>query len=189
MNDLKAKWNTTSTPAYSEEELISIYNIKKDHSFRFLKAKLGWDLVVAEILVLCFIIFLQTINLSLSNFWTMIMGFVGLQHLLLYQLQAKFIKNRLQFTENLSKSLEGSRKLLKALLWHYRIWPATLSLLLYGGYYFWFTPDWSALTLTIQGFSIVLFVLGVSNLLSALMVRKQIDHLTQLLRKLEKTGK
>lgn len=184
MNDLKTKWKTVLTPRYSEEELKSIYNIKKDHSLGFLRAKLGWDLVVAEIIVVAFIVFLQIIDLSSSNFWSMIMAFIGIQHLFLYQLQAKLIEKRLQFADNLSQSLQTSIKLLKGLLWHYRIWPAVLSLVLYSGYYLWFRPDWSTLTLALQGWVIIVLVTSISTLLSALVVRKQIDHLSQLFQKL-----
>ena len=180
IEELKATWTNQKTIGYSQEELDSIYHIKQSHSLNILKSGLSWDLGVAIFITIAFIVFLQILDFKASNFWSICMGVFALQHILFYRFQVYLLRKYSVFSKDVSQSITDAIRKIRGLLWFYRLWPATLTILLSVVYFGLYRPQihlWLMLL-------IVTFLAGaiaiLSNIISAVLVRKQLSRLESL---------
>jgi len=180
IENFKVAWQKQETVGYSPSELDSIYHIKKSHALDNLKSGLSWDLLSSIVLAVLFIILLQVLNLKTSNFWSVCMGILAIQHIVFYQLQAYFIRKYSIFKHNVVQSLEESIRKVNLLLWFYRVWPATLTVILYSTYFGMFNPGWPLAQILLLGTILALGIAGLSNIISAVLVRKYIKRLIRL---------
>lgn len=180
LEKIKANWTEIETPVYSKEELASIYSIKQSNILLLFKSTLKADLIISELLVLCFILFLQLMDFKTSNFWSVIMGFVGIQHLFIYLLQSILIKRMVRFTDNVSQSINTSIGNLKLVMKFYRVFPVLLSLGLYTLYVSLFDISLASMNIFIIGIGLVILVLAVSEFLSLVLVKTHIKRLEKL---------
>lgn len=177
---IKTRWQEQTAPAYSTEELTSIGEIRNNRVAGSFKKGLSIDLLIAEIAVIGFILLLQLFDLRYSNFWSVIMAFLGAQHLVFYLAQVWFIERYLQPSGNLIESIERASRRLTVLLWHYRIWPTALSLTLFLLYQWQYSSVFT--TIELVGICVLLAAVTVfiSNKLSAALVKRHIDQLTDV---------
>jgi hypothetical protein len=180
LQDFKTAWTAQKTIGYSPEELDSIYHIKQLHSFTNLKAGWSWDLKLAILISVVFIVALQMLDLKTSNFWSIGMAILTVQHVLFYQFQLYLLRKYSVFSNGISQSLSISIGKIKVLLWFYRLWPAVLTIMLSLVYVFLFTPEQPAWLMIIIGTLLATVVAGLSNILSAVLVRKHLLKLVGL---------
>ena len=162
------------------EELESIYVIKNGNVLSVLRTSLRIDLIIALLFSVGFIITLQWLDLSTSNFWSLIMGFIAMQHIIIFILQSYLIQKSNQLNDNVIESVKESIKKLKVLRWYYRILPVILTITLVITYYLLFgiPLGWSGLIAS--GIGISLLVLAISEFLSSKIVRSRINELEGL---------
>lgn len=182
---MKEKWIGVKAPGYSEAELQSIFQIKQKHSLGRFKINLSNDLLIAEVLAIGFIVILQILDFRTSNFWSLMMLFLAIQHLIIYSLQNSLISRVQEFSGNVENSIQESISKLNALLMHYRIWPVLLSIILYTVYVSQFASGWSITNTALIGAALAIGTLILSNSLSALLVRNQLQELQKLARRLD----
>ena len=180
LEEFKVGWKKQEAVRYSDEELESIYQIREARTLSNLLTGFTWDLVVALALSALFIIILQVSDLKTSNFWSICMGILALQHLVFYQYQHRLIKRYSHCDDNVRKSIESSLNRLKKLLWVYRLSPALLIIVLYAVYINQFGSMgsiWQSLSV-----GIILAAIGalIANQLSAVLVRKHYVKLIEL---------
>ncbi|MEN8248006.1 MAG: hypothetical protein ABFS32_03685 [Bacteroidota bacterium] len=180
LETIRTVWQSKKPVSYSQEELDSIYDIKKANSLTQLRNAFTTDLVMALVLTIVFIAILQVLNFDSSNFWSVCMAVLAIQHIVFYLIQHSLIKKYQAFEENVSFSIERSISRLRSLLWFYRIWPAFLSAGLYSFYINQFTPGWSTTTIALTGVVIILGVGVLANYISAVMIRKHIVQLQDI---------
>lgn len=168
------------SPEYSEEELASIFTIRKSNVLGVFRSGLRYDLIISVVLVAVFILILQMLNLKTSNFWSTVMAFVGIQHFLIYSLQSFLIRNLTRYTEDVKQSIETSILNLNRLLWHYRIFPTVLSLFLFTFYSWQFDIQLTNGVLVLVALFIAGVVLLISEFLSSILVKRQIKELKKL---------
>jgi hypothetical protein len=181
LEEIKQKWQTRSTVNYSDEELASIYSIRKNRVLGNYTFGLSIDLIIAELVALGFIVVLQVLDLSSSNFWSFTMAFFALQHLVLYQVQVYFIRKQTKFTSNVNTSIASSVKKLTVLLWHYRLWPMLFTAGLYLIYILSFGSALSSIEIWGIGVMLILLVAIISNSLGAVLVRTHLARLNKIL--------
>jgi len=179
LEDIRNKWRAKNV-SYSPEELDSIFSIKKGNIIKAFRTSISTDLIVAEILAIGFIILLQYLQLATSNFWSVMMIFLALQHLILYLLQINLIIKALVFRNEIRDSISSSIKRLSILLWHYRIWPPILSFGLYMLYWLLYPNDITLPWLIAGALIVISGVALISNVLSAVIVRKHLVKLKEL---------
>lgn len=183
---IKTSWQLKEPVSYSEEELESIYNIKKSNVLGELKIAFSVDLIIAISLASVFIFALQVLNYASSDFWSVCMAILVIQHLVFYLYQSVMIKKYQAFEDNVLHSIRNHIKKLKVLLWFYRMWPAILALVLYIYYIIRFTPDWTLSIIVVSGSSITITAGILSNYVSAVMIRRQIMRLGAVLEEYER---
>jgi Flp pilus assembly protein TadB len=177
---LREKWTKLPEPTYSRDEQESIYNLKERNLLELFKAALRADLIIAVLISSAFIILLQSLNLRYGNFWSLIMGFVTLQHIIVYSLQTYLIARQTRFTGDVANSITQAIKKLRILQWHYRVWPTFLStgLFLIYHYLYGVSPTGSSFYMVLT--AIILLVLLLSEFLSSRMLRSKIVQLEKL---------
>lgn len=180
LEQIRQKWQTVKTPSYSKDELESIFHLRQKSVLFSIKSGLKIDLIIAELIVVAFIILLQYLNLGTSNFWSVIMAFIGLQHFISYTLQNYLIQRMSGFTGDVQNSLDSSLSKLTALLWWYRIIPAVLSVALYSLYLLSFGIPFSGTIILAAGIGILMTTILISEFLSSVLLKKQISHLKRL---------
>jgi hypothetical protein len=176
----KAGWQKQEAVSYSDEELQSIYQIRENRTISELSTGFTRDLVAALVLSVLFILILQISDLKTSNFWSLFMGILAFQHLIFYQYQRRLIRKYSYYNTNVLQSLEGALKRLKKLLWFYRLWPASLTIVLYAIYINQFDPQWSLWQTLCVGLFLAIIIAAVSNQISAVLVRKHYIKLKRL---------
>ena len=182
LEQLKEKWTSLKNPGYSREELESIYNLKQGNVLNQLASALRLDLVIALGLAFGFIILLQKLNLQSSNFWSIVMGFVALQHLVMYLLQVFLIRKLSQFSGDVSRSINLSINRLEKLQWSYRTVPLILTLALILVYHSLFGINLPLTELIVLTVIVMIAVLALSEYLSAKLLRMRIKELQTMAR-------
>lgn len=177
LEQIKEQWQVRHTPSYSKDELDSIFHIRHTNVALSFRSLLKADLIIAELLALGFIITLQILDLRMSNFWSLIMTFVGVQHFIIYLLQDGLIRRIARFNGNVLQSIELSIKNLGILQWCYRVIPVLLGSILYLVYVSGFNPSFTSLELMLIWAAIALFILIVSEILSSVLIKTQINRL------------
>ena len=186
IEEFKISWKKQEAISYSDEELQSIYQIRESRTLSELSTGFTRDLVAALMITIGFIIILQISGLKTSNFWSVSMAILGIQHLVFYQYQRRLIRKYSNYENNVLQSIESALKRLKKLLWFYRLWPATLTIVLYAIYINQFNPLLLLWQSIIIGLVFALVVAGISNQISAIMVRKHYRKLKNLQKGLQK---
>jgi len=185
LEEIKAVYQQKKSIGYSQDELDSIYHIKQQHGFKVLKTGFSWDLIASIFIATIFIVLLQYLDLRTSVFWSICMAVLVVQHILFYLLQNYFIRKLNTFENNISLSLKESITKLRGLLWFYRLWPAILSTTLYSIYLVQFSPELTIGYILLIGILIAISVAGLSNIVSAVLVRKHYQKLILLKEELE----
>jgi len=185
IEEFKVGWHKQEAVSYSDEELKSIYQIRESRTLTELSTGFTWDLVAALVLSAVFILILQISGLKTSNFWSICMGILAVQHLVFYQYQRHLIRKYSNSGNNVLQSVESVSQRLKKLLWFYRIWPASLVIVLYVVYINQFSPLLLLWQTIIIGLFLAVLVGMISNQLSAVMVRKHYIKLKNLQKDLE----
>lgn len=180
LQELKSVWIKQKTIGYTAEELNSIYHIKQIHSFTILKASWSWDLKLSILISVIFIAALQILNFTTSDFWTACMAIFSLQHILFYQIQLYFLRKYSVFNQDISKSLSKAIGKIRILLWFYRLWPALLTIILSSIYVVLFKPQQPIWLMLVTGILLATAVAVLSNIISAVLVRKHLIKLEGL---------
>ena len=180
LENLKKAWTLQKTVSYSTEELNSIYHIKQMHSFRSLRSWFSWDLQLALLITIVFIGILQMLDLRTSNFWSLCLAVFATQHVLFYLLQLRLLRKYSTFKQDISASLNKAIGKIKVLLWFYRLWPAALTIILTLVYTVEFNPRQPIWLMLIIGSILAGAVALLSNVISAVIVRKQLVKLDGL---------
>jgi hypothetical protein len=180
LEDIKIAWQKQKDVGYSTAELDSIYRIKQNHVLNALRRGFSFDLITSILLSAMFIVYLQIINLSTSNFWSVCMLLLIIQHLIIYQLQIYLIRKYSVFKLNINHSITISIRRLRNLLWLYRLWPTLLGMVLYTVYVVRFASYWQVWQILATGAIIIIVIMAMSDLLSAVLVRKHYKRLKQL---------
>jgi hypothetical protein len=186
LEEFKVGWKKQEATSYSEEELKGIYHLRESRTLAELSSGLTWDLILALIISALFIIVLQVAAFQTSNFWSLCMGILAFQHLVFYQYQRRLIKKYSSYTNNVFQSIDGASKRLKRLLWFYRLWPASLTLILFVIYINQFDPLWPLLQVIMLGLGLAISIALLSNKISAVLVRKHYYKLKKLSKELRK---
>jgi hypothetical protein len=184
LQEFKTGWQKKAIVGYSSEEIESIFSIKQNHSLASLKTGLTWDLVMAIIIAIGFIIVLQILNLRTSNFWSVGMAIFAIQHVIFYQFQIFLLKKNSNFINNINYSITLAISKIKVLLWFYRLWPAMLTLILAITYVLMFKPDVPSWIMVVCGAILAIGIAALSNIISAVLVRKHLLKLENLKREL-----
>ena len=177
LQEFKTAWTKQKAIGYSSEELNSIYHIKQIHNFANLKTGWSWDLILSIIIAAVFIAALQILGLKTSNFWSVCMAALALQHIIFYQIQLYLVRKYSVFNHDISRSLSQAIDKVRILLWFYRLWPAVLTIILSFVYVVLFRPQQPVLLSIISGTLLASVVAILANILSAVLVRK---HLLKL---------
>ena len=177
LQEFKTAWTNQKTIGYSSEELSSIYHIKQIHSFANLKAGWSRDLKLAILIAVIFMAALQILDYKTSDFWTICMAVLSVQHVLFYQIQLYLLRKYSVFNNDISQSLSRAIGKIRILLWFYRLWPGLLTIILSIVYVVLFRPQQPAWMMIIIGTLLATAVAVLSNILSAVLVRK---HLLKL---------
>ena len=180
LEEFKTVWQQQKVVTYSPEELNSIFHIKQSHNFAALKLGFSWDLRAAILISVIFIIVLQVLNLRTSDFWSACMAILAIQHVLFYQLQAYLLRKYSVFTRDVSKSITVAISKIRVLLWFYRLWPALLTIILQVIYIFLFTHNYPIWQILLVGTFLATAIAILSNMISAVLVRKQLIRLLNL---------
>ena len=177
LEELKSAWTKQKSVGYSQAELNSIYHLKQKHNFSSLKVGLSWDLLLSILISAIFIVILQILSLNTSNFWSVWMAIFALQHVIFYQLQVYLLRKHSVFSHDISQSLTKAIGKIRGLLWFYRIWPAILTIMLSIIYVIQFKPEQPIWLMLLIGTFLAATIAGLSNIISAVLVRK---HLLKL---------
>jgi hypothetical protein len=180
LEELKTVWTKQKSVGYSQAELNSIFHIKQKHRFASLKSGLSRDLQVSILIAVVFIVVLQIFNLKTSNFWSVCMAIFALQHTLFYRFQTYLLRKYSVFNNDISQSLTTAIGKINGLLWFYRLWPAVLSIILSIIYAVVFKPEQPVWLMSLIGTSLAASIAGLSNVISAVLVRKHLLKLTGL---------
>ena len=180
LEGLKTAWARQKTVGYSPEELNSIFHIKQTHRFEDIKSTFTWDLILALIISLSFIVALQLLDYRTSDFWSVCMAIFALQHILFYQLQVYLLRKYNVFKDNVGQSLTTAINNVHALLWFYRLWPAMLTLLLSLVYVYLFRPEAVGWVMFLIVITLAAGIGLLSNIISAVTVRKHLIKLENL---------
>ncbi len=180
LEDLKIAWTKQKPVGYSADELNSIYHIKQLHSITSLKTGLSWDLLLALLISVIFIAVLQILDFSASNFWSVCMAVFATQHVVFYQYQIHLLRKYSVFSQNIGLSLENVIGKIRLLLWFYRLWPAVLTMLLSSVYVILFKVEQPIWQMLLIGSLLAIGVAILSNIISAVLVRKQLIKLESL---------
>jgi hypothetical protein len=180
LQEFKTSWQKQAIVGYSHEELDSIFAIKQHHSLAALKTGLTWDLVTAIVISIGFIITLQMLDLRTSDFWSACMAIFAIQHVIFYQIQLFLLKRNSNFVNNVKYSITLAIGKIKVLLWIYRLWPATLTVILAITYVMMFKPNVAVWMMLIIGLTLATVVAALSNIISAVLVRKHLLKLENL---------
>jgi len=178
--EFKTVWTKQKSVGYSPVELNSIFHIKQKHRFASLKSGLSWDLQLSILLAVVFIVVLQILNLKTSNFWSVCMAIFALQHILLYQFQVYLLRKYSVFSQDISQSLTKAIGRISGLLWFYRLWPAVLTIILFVVYAVVFKPEQPLWLMFLIGTLLAATIAGLSNVISAVLVRKHLLKLAGL---------
>lgn len=178
--ELKTAWTRQKTIGYSQEELDSIYHIKQTHSLNSFKTGLSWDLGIAIMISGAFIVVLQVLNFKTSDFWSLCMSLFAVQHILFYKFQVYLLKKFSVFSKDISQSLDGAISKIKGLLWFYRLWPAALTSILSIVYILLYKPQQPIWLMFLIGASLAMIIAILSNVISAVLVRKHLLKLQNL---------
>lgn len=184
LEEFKVDWKKQEAVSYSEEELKGIYQLRESRTLAELSTGLTWDLILALIISAVFIIVLQVAAFQTSNFWSVCMGILALQHLVFYQYQRRLINKFSTYSNNVLHSIDSASKRLKRLLWFYRLWPASLTVLLFIIYMNQFNPLLALWQVIIIGLSLSVSIAILSNQISAILVRKHYSKLKKLSKEL-----
>lgn len=177
LDELKTAWTKQKSIGYSPAELNSIFHIKQKHNFSSLKSGLSWDLQLSILLAVVFIAVLQILNLKSSDFWSVCMAIFALQHILFYQFQVFLLRKYSVFSHDISQSLTTAIGKIRGLLWFYRLWPAILTIILAMVYVVVFKPQQPVWLMLLIGTFLAAAIAVLSNIISAVLVRK---HLLKL---------
>ena len=180
LQDLKTVWTKQKTIDYSPEELNSIYHIKQIHSFSNLKTDWSWDLKLSILISVIFITALQILEFRTSDFWTVCMAALAIQHVLFYQFQLFLLRKYSAFNHDIGQSLSKAIGKIKVLLWFYRLWPAVLTIILSIVYVALFKPQQPIWLMVVTGILLATAVAVLSNIISAVLVRKHLIKLEGL---------
>jgi hypothetical protein len=180
LKEFKTVWTNQKTIGYSQEELDSIYHIKQTHSLNSFKLGLSWDLGVAIFISIAFILVLQLLDYGASNFWSICMALFAVQHVFFYRFQAYLLRKYSIFNNDVSQSLANAISKIKGLLWFYRLWPAALTIILSIVYIVLYKPQQPTWLMLLFGTSITILIAAVSNVISAVLVRKHLVKLQKL---------
>jgi hypothetical protein len=180
LQELKTVWIKQKTIGYSPEELNSIYHIKQIHSFTNLKAGWSWDLKLSIRISVLFIAALQILDFSTSNFWTLCMATLALQHIMFYQIQLYLLRKYSVFNNDIRQSLSKAIGKIRILLWFYRLWPAVRTTMLSIVYIVLFKPQQPVWLVIVIGTVLAGTVAVLSDILSAVLVRKHLQKLEGL---------
>ena len=180
LQELKTTWTKQKTIGYTAEELNSIYHIKQIHSFANLQAGWSWDLKLSILISLIFITALQILNFRTSDFWTICMATLAIQHVLFYQVQLFLLRKYSVFNQDISHSLLKAIGKIRVLLWFYRLWPALLTIILSIIYVVLFKPQQPVWLMLVTGIILATAVAVLSNIISAVLVRKHLIKLERL---------
>lgn len=186
LQELKTTWTKQKTIGYSAEELNSIYHIKQIHSFANLKTGWSWDLKLSILISVIFITALQILNFRTSDFWAICMATLAIQHVLFYQVQLFLLRKYSAFNHDINQSLSKAIGKIRVLLWFYRLWPAVLTIILSMVYVALFKPQQPVWLMLVTGISLAAAVAVLSNIISAVLVRKHLIKLEGLRRGLIK---
>ena len=177
LEELKTVWVKQKSVGYSQAELNSIYHIKQKNNFYSLKVGLSWDLLLSILISAMFIVVLQILSLNTSNFWSVWMAIFALQHVIFYRLQVYLLRKYSVFSHDISQSLTKAIGKIRGLLWFYRLWPAILTIMLSIIYVIQFKPEQPIWLMLLIGTFLAATIAGLSNIISAVLVRK---HLLKL---------
>ncbi|RLD24445.1 MAG: hypothetical protein DRI71_02535 [Bacteroidetes bacterium] len=180
LKEFKTAWTKQKTIGYSQEELDSIYHIKQKHSLESFKLGLSWDLAVAIIISIAFIVVLQVLDYRASNFWSICMALFAAQHVLFYRFQVYLLRKYSVFNNDVSQSLANAISKIKGLLWFYRLWPAALTIILSVVYIVIYKPQQPVWLMLLVGTSLAIVISALSNVISAVLVRKHLIKLQKL---------
>ena len=180
IEEFKVGWKKQEAVSYSDEELQSIYQIRESRILSDISVVFTRDLVAALFMSVVFIAILQISGLKTGDFWSICMGILAIQHLVFYQYQRRLIRKYSNYEDNVLQSIKSASKRLKKLLWFYRLWPATLAMVLYIIYINQFNPGWALWPTIITGMLLAILVAAISNQISAVMVRKHLNKLKNL---------
>jgi hypothetical protein len=189
LDEFKTVWTKQKSVGYSSAELNSIFHIKQNHRFANLKSGLSRDLQLSILLAVVFIVVLQILNLRTSNFWSVCMAIFALQHILFYQFQVYLLRKYSVFSHDISQSLTKAIGKIRGLLWFYRLWPAVLTIILSIVYAVVFKPEQPVWQMIIVGTSLATTIAALSNVISAVLVRKHLLKLEGLKNDLIKLSK
>ena len=180
LEEFKVGWKKQEAISYSDEELKGIYHLRESRTLAEVSTGLTWDLILAIIISTVFIIALQVAAFKTSNFWSICMGILVLQHLVFYQYQRRLINKYSTYSNDVLQSIEGASKRLKRLLWFYRLWPASLTGLLFVIYINQFNPLLPLWQVILIGIVLSVSIAILSNQISAVLVRKHYQKLKKL---------
>lgn len=180
LEELKSVWAKQKPVGYSQAELNSIFHIKQKHNFSSLKSGLSWDLLLSVLISAVFIVVLQVLSLKTSNFWSVFMAIFALQHVLFYQFQVFLLRKYSVFSHDISHSLTKAIGKIKGLLWFYRLWPAILTIILTMVYVGLFEPEQPIWLMLVIGTFLAAVIAGISNIISAALMRKHLMKLEGL---------
>ena len=184
LEEFKVGWKKQEAISYSDEELKGIFHLRESRILAEVSTGLTWDLILAMIISTVFIIALQVAEYQTSNFWSVCMGILSLQHLVFYQYQRRLIKKYSTYLNDVLQSIEGASKRLKRLLWFYRLWPASLTVLLFVIYINQFNPLLALWQVILIGLGLSVSIAILSNQISAVLVRKHYHKLKKLSKEL-----
>lgn len=184
LEEFKVGWKKQEAISYSDEELKGIFHLRESRILAEVSTGLTWDLILAMIISTVFIIALQVAEYQTSNFWSVCMGILSLQHLVFYQYQRRLIKKYSTYLNDVLQSIEGASKRLKRLLWFYRLWPASLTVLLFVIYINQFNPLLALWQVILIGLGLSVSIAILSNQISAVLVRKHYRKLKKLSKEL-----
>ena len=184
LEEFKVGWKKQEAISYSDEELKGIFHLRESRILAEVSTGLTWDLILAMIISTVFIIALQVAEYQTSNFWSVCMGILSLQHLVFYQYQRRLIKKYSTYLNDVLQSIEGASKRLKRLLWFYRLWPASLTVLLFVIYINQFNPLLTLWQVILIGLGLSVSIAILSNQISAVLVRKHYRKLKKLSKEL-----
>lgn len=177
LEEMRSTWTKVKLPRYSIEELENIYGLRNMSTLTLFRASLRADLFIALFFSIGFILTLQWLDFKTSNFWSLIMGFIALQHIVIFTLQSYFIGQAAQLNDNILESVKGSIGKLKILQWQYRIIPSGLTITLILTYHVLFGIPFGVAGLIAAVLGITALVLVISEFLSSKMVRSRIIQL------------
>ena len=113
------------------------------------------------------------------------MAVFATQHILFYLLQVSLLKRYSVFSQDINLSLKNAIVKIRVLLWFYRLWPAALTIILTTVYAIEFNLSQPIWQMIIIGLVLAAAVAVLSNIISAVLVRKQLLKLEGLALALE----